>query len=291
LSTRRAVTQIAFTDDLCMVDTRRPRDGDAMQPPPWTSADIDTSRPSAARIYDYLLGGVHNFQVDRDVAERAIAVSPEIPLGARTNRAFLGRAVRHMLQQGIRQFLDLGAGIPSAGSTHEIAREMGPDARVVYVDNDPIAVAHSRAIMAEQPAGRVLEADLRDTDRLLHAPAVLDLIDFAEPVGVLLLAVLHFVADHEDPAGIVGALRAAMAPGSFLAISHVTTALDADPRSTAGGYTMRAYPRRPAEIAEFFGDFHLEEPGLVPPAGWRPDEPVDPGALRIPGLAGVARRP
>lgn len=261
-----------------------------MQPPPWTPADIDTSRPSVARIYDYLLGGVHNFQVDRDVAARAIAVSPEIPLGARTNRAFLRRAVQHMLRHGVRQFLDIGAGIPAAGSTHEIARQLCPDARVVYVDNDPIAVAHSRAIMAGEPAGRVLEADLRDTDRLLQAPEVRDLIDLTEPVGVLLLAVLHFVADHDDPAGIVGTLRAAMAPGSFLAITHVTTALDAEPRSTVGGHTTQAYPRRRAEIAALFGDFPLEEPGLVPPAGWRPDEPVDPAALQIPGLAGVARR-
>lgn len=290
LSTRCVLLKNLTNGCMCMVHAGRLRDGDAMHRPPWASADIDMTRPSPARIYDYLLGGVHNFAVDREVADRAVAVSPEIPLGARTNRAFLRRAVHHMVRNGVRQFLDLGAGIPTAGHTHEVAAQLRPDCRVVYVDNDPIAVAHGRAILAHDPSGRVLQADVRETERILHAPEVLELIDFSEPVGVLLLAVLHFIADDDDPAGVVATLRAAMRPGSFLAISHVTTALDADPRTTVRGHTMVAYPRTHAEIEAFFGDLHLEDPGLVPPAGWRPDGPVDPEALRIPGLAGVARR-
>jgi hypothetical protein len=261
-----------------------------MHLPPWAPADIDTALPSPARIYDYLLGGVHNFPVDRAAADRAVAVSPEIPLGARTNRAFLRRAVQHMVGAGVRQFLDIGSGIPTAGNTHEVAAEVHPGCRVVYVDNDPIAVAHSRAILSQHAAGEVLHADLRDPGRILQAGEVNALIDFAEPVGLLLLAVLHFLGDEEDPAGVVARLRAAVPPGSYLAISHVTTALDAEPRATVQGRTMAAHPRTREQIAAFFGDFRLEEPGLVPPAGWRPDGPVDPQALRIPGLAGVARR-
>jgi hypothetical protein len=260
-----------------------------MQRPSWASADIDVTRPSPARIYDYFLGGVHNLPVDRLVADQALAASPEIPLAARTNRAFLRRAVQHMLRHGVRQFLDIGAGIPAAGSTHEIATHLHADARVAYVDNDPIAVAHSRAILAGNPAGRVLHADLRDTAEMLQAPEIRDLIDFTEPVGLLLLAVMHFIADEENPAGIVSTLRAALPPGSYLAISHVTTALDAAPRATVHGHSISAHPRTSAQIHALFGDLHLEPPGLVAPAAWRPDGPVHPDALRIPGLAGVAR--
>ena len=149
-----------------------------MHLPPWAPADIDTTRPSAARIYDYLLGGVHNFPVDRVVADRAVAASPEIPLGARTNRAFLRRAVHHMIGAGVRQFLDIGAGIPTAGNTHEVAAEAHPGCRVVYVDNDPIAVAHSRAILSHDAGGEALHSYLHHTERCLEAPYVRPLINY-----------------------------------------------------------------------------------------------------------------
>jgi S-adenosyl methyltransferase len=262
--------------------------------PAWVPADIDITRPSPARLYDYFLGGSHNFAVDRNLADRAIAASPDIPYAARSNRAFLRRAVRFMTSNGVDQFLDIGSGIPTEGPTHEIATSGRPGARVVYVDRDPVAVAHSRALLTDDARDTVLQADLRDPQAVLAADEVRTAIDFDRPVGLLLLAVLHFVSDEEDPAAIVATLRKALAPGSYLAISHVSTALRLDQdklRRDAGLSAPLSYVRDPAEIGRFFGDWELVEPGLVPIALWRPDGVPGPEAARMPGVGGVARHP
>jgi hypothetical protein len=260
--------------------------------PAWVPADIDLGRPSPARVYDYFLGGSHNFAVDRDVADRAIAVSPDIPYAARSNRAFLRRAVRFMTAEGVDQFIDIGSGIPTEGPTHEIAARGCPDARVVYVDNDPIAVAHSQALLTDETRGAVLLADLRDPAAILGSAALTATVDLSRPVGLLLLAVLHFVPDEEDPAGIVATLAGALAPGSFLVISHVSTALKLDPdklRREAGLRAPLAFVRTPDRIAGLFAGWKLVEPGLVPIGMWRPDGTPDSEAAHIPGLAGVAK--
>jgi SAM-dependent methyltransferase len=260
--------------------------------PRWAPADIDLTRPSPARVYDYFLGGTHNFAVDREIADRAIAAAPEIPYGARSNRAFLGRAVRFMAAQGVGQFLDLGSGIPTQDPTHEVAARSRRDARVVYVDNDPIAVAHSRALLAGDDRGAVLHADIRDPKAILHSDVVTSMVDFSRPVGLLLLALLHFLSDEEDPAGIVAAFADSLAPGSYLVISHVSPAPEADVEMLER--EMReprmAYLRDRDEIAGFFDGWELVEPGLVPPALWRPAGVPGPQAYQVPGLAGVARR-
>jgi hypothetical protein len=262
--------------------------------PGWVPADIDLSKASAARVYDYLLGGTHNFAVDREVADRAVAASPEIPAAARSNRAFLKRAVQHITASGVDQFLDIGSGIPTEGATHEIATAARPGARVVYVDSDPIAVAHSQALLAGDQRGAVLHADLRDPRSILAADPVTRTLDFDRPVGLLLLAVLHFLADAEDPAGVVATLAGALAPGSFLAISHVSTALTLDTQrlqQESGQRAPLAYIRGREQIVALFAGWDLVEPGLVPIDQWRPDAPPDPRAPSVPGLAGVARHP
>ncbi|GII26034.1 SAM-dependent methyltransferase [Planosporangium mesophilum] len=264
-----------------------------MERPRWAPADIDLTRPSPARVYDYFLGGTHNFAVDREIAERAIAASPEIPYGARSNRAFLGRAVRHMAEQGVTQFLDLGSGIPTQDPTHEVAARSHPDARVVYVDSDPVAVAHSRALLADDGRGAVLQADIRDPKAILDSDAVTSTIDFSRPVGLLLLALLHFLSEDDDPGGVVATLADAVVPGSYLAISHVC----APPGADVGRLEreMRkppqlAYLRNRDQIARFFDGWDVVEPGLVPPALWRPEGVPGQQAYQVPALAGVGRR-
>src|SRR5215469_50381 len=182
----------------------------------WVPPELDARRANVARVYDYLLGGAQNFLPDQDAARAIAAVEPNIRAMARANRAFLGRAVRFLAAAGVRQFLDIGSGIPTAGNVHEIAQEADPGARVVYVDIDPVAIAHSRAILAANPNAAIAEADLRDPEKILAHPAVSTLIDFTEPVGLLLVAVLHFFRDDEDPWHIVAALRDALVPGSYL---------------------------------------------------------------------------
>lgn len=201
-----------------------------MSRPEWVPAEIDMDRPSAARVYDYYLRGSHNFEVDRRMAQQALQLWPELPQIMQANRAFLRRAIRCVVSRGVVQLLDIGAGIPTAGSSREAAQQVDAMARVAYVDSDPVAVAHSKAILSGNPGAAVLRADLRDPERILSAPAVLELIDFDQPVAVLLVAVLHFVDDQDDPAGILIRLRDALAPGSFLAISH----------ASSGGQTDRA---------------------------------------------------
>jgi hypothetical protein len=253
---------------------------------------VDPSKPSAARVYDYLLGGKDNFAVDRQAAERVLTVAPDQRRLARANRAFLIRAVRQLAETGIRQFIDLGTGLPTSPSVHEVARAADPSARVVYVDNDPIVKVHNDAMLATDDNIASLLADLRDPDGILGHPQLRRLIDFTEPVGVLFVAVLHVVADAHDPAGIVATFRRHMATGSQLALSQFSA--DSDPeamaelRAVAAGTPVETYFRPREEIKSFFGDLELLPPGLVDVQAWRPDSTPQPTRLKIVG--GVARR-
>jgi hypothetical protein len=246
-------------------------------------------------VYDYFLGGAHNFEVDRAAAEATARVMPALRDTLRANRAFLRRAVRFLAAAGIGQFLDIGSGIPTVGNVHEIAQRAVPEARVVYVDLDPVAVAHSRAILADHPYADVVEADLRRPETILGAEPVRRLIDPTQPVGLLMLSMLHFVPDSDDPAGHVATLRNAMAPGSYLAISHATQ--DGQPPEVAQAQavwnarspdpvTFRGH----AEVAALFGGWEPVPPGVVHVALWRPDVAEVENPTRYNTLAGVARR-
>ncbi len=265
-------------------------------PSDWVPAGIDVNRPSAARVYDYFLGGAHNFAVDRALADQIAAMTPNIGETMRSNRVFLRRAVRYLVAQGVRQFLDIGSGIPTAGNVHEIALEAAPDAVVVYVDIDPVAVEHSRAILAGVDRTGVICADVRDVDRVLGESEKLGLIDFGKPVAVLLAGVLHFVPDADRPAGIVAALREAMAPGSYLLVSHATA--DGQPPEVVEAQRLSSRTateivlRTQAGIAAYFEGFSLVEPGLVFIPQWRPDpqDPVDDHPEQVGAYAGVGRK-
>ncbi|MGH3588931.1 MAG: SAM-dependent methyltransferase [Pseudonocardia sp.] len=267
-----------------------------MERPGWAPEEIDLDRPSAARVYDYFLGGAHNFAVDRELAEAIAAMTPNIGDTMRANRAFLRRAVRFLAGAGITQFLDLGSGIPTVGNVHEIARQANPAARVVYVDVDPIAVTHSRAILADDPQTTAIHGDIRDVDAVLSAPGTRRLLDLDRPVAVLLLGVLHFVPDSDDPAGIVGRLRDAIGPGSYLALVNVTHE-DQPPevieaQKLAGRTGTPIHLRSRAELLAQFAGLSLVEPGLVHLPLWRPDAPLDRDARpeRFGALAGVGAR-
>jgi O-methyltransferase involved in polyketide biosynthesis len=259
---------------------------------------VNLEQPCAARMYDYYLGGAHNFAIDREAAERAIAAMPATIAGARTNRTFLRRAVRFLIGAGIRQFVDLGSGIPTAGNVHEVAQEIDPSARVAYVDIDTIALMHGETVLAEAPHTRFVQADLRDVDAVLHAVAAGGLIDLSKPVALLMVAVLHFVPDSGEVHAIMARYRDTLAPGSYLAVSHMS--LTGQPieflEKFRAVYDKTANPvalRSRDEIATLFGDFELVEPGLVTLPLWRPAGFTyfagDPS--RFPGYAAVARKP
>jgi len=251
--------------------------------PEWIAPGIDSSQAHPARIYDYLIGGKDNFAADREVAEQLILVRPELREAMRANRAFLARAVRFAAKSGIRQFLDIGTGIPTAGNTHQIAQAVAPEATVAYVDNDPMVLVHARALMAAEGLGRttIHLGDLRDPQTILESPEVRAAIDFSQPVALLLFAILHFISDDDRPAEIVATLRSALAPGSMIAISHATynpDQLDELARFT-DEYNKSAsdlFIRRPAEVESFFAGFDLVDPGLVPVTDWRPDPDTVP---------------
>ncbi|MEY9836721.1 SAM-dependent methyltransferase [Streptacidiphilus sp. EB103A] len=246
---------------------------------PAPSVDLRTEIAHTARIYDALLGGKDNFPADRAAAEQILRAAPEVRAGARLNRAFLGRAVRHAATSGIGQFLDIGTGIPTAGNTHEVAQQVNAQARVAYVDNDPIVLSHARALMAGAGHGatRVIQADLRDPQKILADPAVTDLLDFEKPVALVLAAILHFIDDADDPHDIVELLVERLAPGSMLILSHASGDTDdpadaevadriSSPYSTANA---QLHLRSRAEITRFFTGTNLLDPGLVPLANWR----------------------
>ncbi|MEU2121207.1 SAM-dependent methyltransferase [Nocardia niwae] len=263
------------------------------------STKLDTGLAHEARVYDYWLGGKDNYPADRALGDTVAMHIPTIREMARANRAFLGRAVGHLAREaGIVQFLDIGTGLPTAGNTHEVAQRIDPAARVVYVDNDPLVLAHARALMASTPQGRIdfLDADLRDPHAILDAPALADTFDPDRPVAILLVAIMMFFDDSEDPLGVVGRLLDAAPSGSYLVLTHFT--VDFDPRATAravaaakqAGIAFRARSR--AETESFFTGTEIVEPGVVPVDAWRPDAGAAPAQERSAWYwAGVGRKP
>lgn len=264
--------------------------------PEWVPDGVDVTVPNAARMYDYALGGYHNFAVDREYVERAEQVIPGARLVAHVNRAFLGRAVRWLVGQGITQFLDIGSGIPTLGNVHEIALLATPEARVMYVDIDPVAVAHSRAILAGHPRVRVLQADLRYPEDILGHPEVTDLLDFSEPVAFLLMAVLHFVPDEDDPASILAGMRDAAVRGSYVVLSHgcPVPELSGEVDGLRKLYKSTPTPlhlRTAEQIEDLMKGLDLVEPGIVPLGDWHPDPDEDYGEPPHGVLAAVGRMP
>jgi S-adenosyl methyltransferase len=262
---------------------------------------IDTGRPSVARMYDYYLGGKDNYVVDRTAADQMMSAVPESKEMVVANRAFLARAVHYLAAEvGIRQFLDIGSGLPTRQNVHEVAQAVDPDSRVVYVDHDPHAVVHGKALLATGTNTVFTHGDLLKPEEILEDPKVRALIDFDRPVASLIVAILHFVSDEDDPAGITRRLHAAMAPGGYLAVSHI---LD-DPRTHAIGEILMAsgapqwYPRSRSEITGFFDEFELVDPGVTVLPQWRPptqaavplhSPPTSTQELRW-QVAGIARR-
>ncbi|QIS21336.1 SAM-dependent methyltransferase [Nocardia terpenica] len=267
-----------------------------MQPllPDWAADDIDPRIPSPARVYDHLLGGFANFDIDRRIAARMREIIPEVPRTARANRAFLQRAVGFLADSGIDQFLDLGSGIPTAGNVHEIAQRRNPAARVVYVDLDPVAVTMSRRMLIDNPNATAVHGDLTDIDGVLEQSQVTELLDFTRPIGVLLVSVLHFVGDDAVATRLFARLRETMAVGSHLALSHLTREgpseqlermLAVTAQVTGRGDRLRTR----AEILELLGDLVPIEPGLVHLAEWRPDPDEPEVEVRpLDGYAAVA---
>ncbi|GIH73763.1 SAM-dependent methyltransferase [Planobispora longispora] len=256
---------------------------------------VDPSVPNVARMYDYYLGGKDNFAADRAAAEQILTYFPETRPSAQENRAFLARAVRALVQAGVRQIVDLGSGLPTRGNVHEIAHRIAPDTRVAYVDYDTVVCAHGRALLGGDNV-KMIQGDIREIDALLTSPGLRKLIDFDQPVAFLMLAVLHFVSDEDGAYDIVRTLRAVSAPGSHLVISH---AIDARPDTTPEALeiykqaTAALSLRTSEEIGRFFEGYELLEPGLVFPRDWRPDpeQTAAPERHRPIGYAGVARRP
>ena len=242
---------------------------------------IDVTKPNIARVYDAFLDGKDNFAADRAVVELTLRIVPDAAVGARANRAFLRRVVRYLAGQGgIGQFLDIGSGLPSQGNVHEVAGEVSPAARVVYTDSDPVVLAHGQALLAGVPSVRVVTADVRRPAEILDSTEVRELIDFGRPVALLMLAILHHLSDEEDPAGIVARFREAAAPGSYLAISSFRMPGPEHPQDAARTRQVQELFnarlgtgrwREHEEILQWFGDWELLEPGLVPLPEWRPD--------------------
>ena len=266
-----------------------------MTEPSKSGLPFDTSIPNAARMYNYWLGGKDNYEADRQAAEQAIAVTPDILPGVRANRAFLRRAVEFVAGQGIRQFLDVGTGLPTAQNTHEVAQSVAPESRIVYIDNDPIVLAHARALLTSSPEGATayLDADLRDTGKILQAAA--GILDFDEPVAVMLVGVLHCIPDADDPAGIVAALVDVMPPGSYLVIAHPASDIHASQVGTAASRInpLMADPvtlRTHQQVDRFFAGLDLVEPGLVQLHRWRPgpEGPVPDGDIA--NYGGIGRK-
>ncbi|WP_433221364.1 SAM-dependent methyltransferase [Dactylosporangium sp. CS-047395] len=262
--------------------------------PDWVPDGVDITTPNAARVYDYALGGLHNFEVDRRFADEAERVWPGVSQLAHDNRAFLGRVVRWLASTGVRQFLDIGSGIPTLGNVHEVAQHAAADARVVYVDIDPVAVAHSRRILHDNRFAAATQGDLRRPQDILSNPEVNRLLDLSEPVAVLMVAVLHFLDDSDDPPGVLQQFADATAPGSYVAISHAVPAIDAAGQENV----RRLYERTPtafhvrsaAHVAELLAGWQMLDPGLVPISAWHqdPDDADDPEQRSAVG--GVARR-
>ncbi|HUC55827.1 MAG TPA: SAM-dependent methyltransferase [Streptosporangiaceae bacterium] len=255
---------------------------------------VETDRPSVARLYDFFLGGHHNYAADRELGRQLIQAEPNARMIVRENRNFLGRAVNYVSDAGIRQFIDLGSGIPTQENVHEIAQRRDPEARVIYVDNDQGVVAHSKHLLRGNPLASVINADLRKPELVLRHPEVRRLIDFSQPVGLLMVTVLHFIPDADRPASVVAEYAAAMPEGSYLAISHATS--ESAPGAAAKvedlykSTTSSAHTRTRAEIMLFFDGFEVVAPGLVYMPLWRHDGQVPEHPERAWFYAGVGRK-
>ncbi len=262
--------------------------------------EIDTSRPHPARMYDYGLGGKNHFAVDREAAEKVLASWPTARTAARENRAFLGRAVRYLAAEaGIRQFLDVGTGLPTTGNVHEVAQGVAPSSRVVYADNDPLVLAHARALLTSSPDGRTayIQADLREPSAIVSHPVTREVLDFSQPVALMLVAILHFVPDEDKPAEIIATLLDALPPGSYLAASHSTA--EHNPAEMTGmqrAYRQSGIPAQVRDSDEFarlaFTGLELVPPGVVLVSEWRPEGAGPrPTAAEVGVYGGVARKP
>lgn len=262
--------------------------------------ELDLNAPSAARAYDYFLGGEHNFAKDREFAEQVRQVVSWVPNVARLNRSFLNRVVRFYLDEGIRQFLDIGSGIPTVGNVHEIAQSRVPDARVVYVDYEPIAYTYARQLLADNPHATIIQCDIRDHESILDHPETRALIDFSEPLGLLMVGVLLFIGPDDRPGELVRRYRERLAPGSYLAISHIADE-EAGPQlreevaRLVAAYAHadeHVYVRTKAEITSWFDGMELVPPGVTFLPDWRPDGPEEADdPARLLGYGGVARQP
>ncbi len=261
-----------------------------------TSPGVGPDVPNVARIYDYFLGGTDNFPADRAAAAKIAEAAPEVVQRVRENREFLGRSVRFLAAAGIHQFLDVGAGLPTRENVHQVARRLVPAARVVYVDNDPAVVAHAQSILATVPGTIAIEADMREPAAILRRVAEQGFIDLAQPVAILMLAVLHFIPDDAQAAAIAATFREQMAAGSYLAITHATAgnmsasnlaqAAQTYATSSAGSITLRGHD----EIEALFGELELAEPGVVPAAHWRSGTASPPAIYGPTFLGGLARK-
>jgi hypothetical protein len=265
-------------------------------------ADIDITKPNIARVYDYFVGGKDNFAADREFAHRAMEIAPKAPIAAQNNRAFLRRVVRFLVgEAGITQLIDIGSGLPTAGNVSEVAHEINPAVRVAYADNDPIVYTHSKALLSDAVTADIINADIRDPADILTDPTVRRLIDFDRPVGLLLVAVLHHIDDHDDPDGIVARLRDAMPSGSYLAISsfHLPGPELPELRATtiegekllANGLGSGRW-RESEQIQAWFGDWEMVPPGLVSLAEWRPvtQDAIEHDEVYHSFFGGVARK-
>ncbi|MGP4016193.1 SAM-dependent methyltransferase [Saccharopolyspora sp. 5N708] len=260
--------------------------------------EVDRERANPARMYDYYLGGAHNFAADREAAEQVLAMLPETRTFARENRAFLQRVVRYLVTEaGITQFLDLGSGIPTVGNVHEIAQHLVPSSRVVYVDHEPVAVAQSQRMLADNDRAIMIRADLRHPDLVLQHAETRRLLDFSQPVAVLMISVFPFIPDEDDPVGIVDHYRQACAPGSYLALSHSLTAefWPSEVEQAIKLYESSTHPlhlRNPDQVAELFDGYRMVDPGLVFTSAWRPDRAVtDEQAKESRAVAGLGVLP
>lgn len=281
----------------------RPRDEEVFavaRQQDWVPQGVDISVPSMARTYDFMLGGGHNFAVDREVGAQIERAMPGLRTAARVNRTFLGRVVRFMVDQGVHQFLDIGSGIPTVSNVHEVAQKRNPECRVVYVDRDPVAVAHSELLLMGNDRAAVVHADMRDPEEILASPEVRRLLDFDQPVGLLMLLMLHWIPDESDPPGLMKRYSQVLASGSYLAMTHVTGDNQGESLTDATDVIKRSKSpdqvtlRTHAQVAALFEGFELVEPGLVGCGEWRPEGPADISEqpdMNMLVYAGVGRKP
>ena len=256
---------------------------------------LDTSVPHSARVWNYWLGGKDHYPADRMVGDQVMAMFPDITRLARADRAFLGRAVQYLAgEAGIRQFLDIGTGLPTANNTHQVAQSIAPESRIVYVDNDPLVLVHARALLTSSPEGACdyIDADLRDTDKILVQAA--QTLDFSRPVALMMLGILGQIPDSDHPESVIGQLMSVMPSGSYLALSDGTNTSETFTEAVRHYNENSAntyHPRSPEQLTSFFDGLELVEPGVVELSRWRPDDTRFPGAGEVPGMCGIGRKP